>query len=173
VAGTEASDGSTYMQAWAQAPGDDYGQCSSQSFLGFYLYPGDISSATNGYLSVSASIPLNWWYDCMGALRNAWTSGWFGFRIEGFDLSGNWVGTQVDQRISLFNDHCFDSHDDDAQANSGYFINAGLWVDTDHYYNIWVQAYSHAHANGSDWFSSSGAYATVNVSVTNVFWALY
>jgi hypothetical protein len=107
--------------------------------LGGYFQP----QAANDVAFISSFPSVNYDLQTWTFLDWAYANGFVGLYVGEYTLDGQGIATLVDQQISLSTIGAYEGN------SSGYPLNAQIFVDNDHFYEVWVWA--GANAGGAGW----------------------
>ncbi|RUS23319.1 hypothetical protein BC937DRAFT_88282 [Endogone sp. FLAS-F59071] len=141
--------------------GADGKAVSCAGAVGDYFRP----STTNGYLQISANpgYKFDWW--CYYVFDYCNTYGFFGIYVGEYTLEGEFIQAVVDQKVTLWNS---------GGGTAGHGpLSASIYVDSDHFYEVWVWAGGDANADGWSAFWGSEGGFTLSVSVPSISLYLY
>lgn len=163
---TESATANAYASC---SNGSFYVSSSSGSSGGSSVAKGAVGIRSPRGLDGLLSISANPWVSFNGVaerfLNGVHTGGYIGFYIAEYDFQGNKVRTVLEQRNSLW-DHSADDGDFGG-TYSGYSLSAKVWVNSNHYYDIWVLGGEDTEGTGSGLFWSNSA-ANLSVMVPDI-----
>jgi hypothetical protein len=142
---------------------DDGGGSASAAAVGIFFRP---PFPGVGILNISATPAYNfrWW--TYNAFDSSHSDAWIGLYVGAYDLGGTFTSAPIDQKLYLWDEsHDFLASPDGSGSNSGYPLNAGTFVNSDQFYEIWVWCGGSISADGDHTFWSSFAGSFLNVTV--------
>jgi hypothetical protein len=154
---TANANGTFYMGGFTPV-NNNSGWATAAAAVGGYFQP----PAANGILDIfanpSMSYDLQTWY----VLDSANAGGFIGLYVGEYTLRGQFQGALIDQQISLAS----------LGGSSGLPLAASTWVDSDHFYEIWVWGGVNAEADGwhTFWGSAAQAYLSVYVPAIAIYY---
>lgn len=119
--------------------------------LGGYFQP----PAANGILDIFADPSMGYDFQTWYFLASANAGGFIGLYVGEYTLRGQFQTALVDQQINISS----------LGGSSSLPLAASIWVDSDHFYEIWVWAGVNASGDGFHTFWSSSASAQLSVWV--------
>jgi hypothetical protein len=167
-ASADNQHGTWNVSDWASF--NDSSSASARGAVGIFFRP----PTETGILRVWANPGLNYDWGDWCNLDGAGSDGWVGLYIGEYDADGGgFAGAPVDQEINLWSDSSWWSGVGSQQgSNSGYPLSAQLYVDSDHFYEIWVWGGTDVYAAGWGGLFGSGAGGDLSASVPSITWEL-
>jgi hypothetical protein len=127
------------------------GWASEAAAVGGYFQPPD----SNGILDIFANPGMSYDFQTWYVFDSANSGGFIGLYVGEYTLRGQFQAALVDQQINIAS----------LGGSSGLPLAASIWVDSDHFYEIWVWAGINVSADGWHTFWGSAAMARMNVYV--------
>lgn len=126
--------------------------------LGGYFQP----PASNGILDIFANPSMGYDFQTWYFLASANAGGFIGLYVGEYTLQGQFQAALVDQQINISS----------LGGSSSLPLAASIWVDSDHFYEIWVWAGVNVSADGfhTFWDSSASAQLSVWVPAISIYY---
>jgi hypothetical protein len=140
------------FQTYGDTPlNDNSGWASAAAAVGGYFQP----PAANGILDIFANPSMGYDFQTWYVLDSANAGGFIGLYVGEYTLRGQFQSALIDQQINISS----------LGGSSGLPLAASAFVDSDHFYEIWVWGGINVEADGWHTFWGSAAQAYLNVFV--------
>jgi hypothetical protein len=132
----------------------------------FFQSPSECVSKFNFW----ANARLRFEWQTYSFLASSHSDGFIGLFAGSYDWAGNFNGTLVDQRISLWNDDAWWNGATDLDSSDGVSLAANFQVDPDHWYALWLWCGTHDSGDGDGTVSWGQAWSTLSIWAPSISW---
>lgn len=127
-----------------------------------------------GLLNITANPAFSYLWWSYNVFDSSHSDGWLGLYVGAYNPDGTEYAVPVDQQIMLWNEsHDFLDSADGNGSNSGYPLNAWIFVNQESFYEIWVWCGGSASGDGDHTFWGSFAGSSLSLSVPFIHWEYF